>query len=271
MANVESDVDGFIVFAEQLADAASVQTLRYFRQPIEIDDKAGEGRMDPVTEADRGAELAIRKLIAERFPSHGIIGEEFEDRPASSEYEWVLDPVDGTRAFVTGIPLWGTLICLQRGGVPLIGIMDQPYIGERFIGGPAGSRLIAKGVSGPLLTSGCEDLASASLGATTPEIFITPEEKSAFAAASKDVRMLRFGGDCYLYGMLAAGHLDLVIEASLNSFDIAALVPIIEGAGGVVSQWSGEPAQFGGRIVAAATPALHQAAIAKLKEGIVNA
>ena len=269
----ESDAGGFIAFAEQLADAAAQETLRHFRQLIAIEDKAGGGRMDPVTEADRGAETAIRQMITKHFPSHGIVGEEFENKPADSAYEWVLDPIDGTRSFVTGVPLWGTLICLQKDGVPLIGLIDQPYIGERFIGGATKSGgagkawLNAKGATMTLATSGCEELCKASLGTTTSEVFVTNAEKDAFSLASKDVRMLRFGGDCYLYAMLAAGHLDLVIEASLKPFDVAALVPIVESAGGVITQWSGEPAHLGGRIVAAATPALHEAALAKLAEG----
>jgi len=264
----DTDIDEFTDFAKTLADAASMETLPHFRNKPEADDKASSGRMDPVTEADRGAELAIREMIEKHYPTHGIVGEEFADRPSQGAYEWVIDPVDGTRAFVTGMPLWGTLICLQRDGVPFVGLFDQPYIGERFIGSPRGAEMLARGVRHELATSACTSLSAASLGSTTPEIFESPEELAAFEHAAKTTRLLRYGGDCYLYGMLAAGHLDLVIEASLKTFDIAALVPIIEGAGGVVTQWSGEAAHHGGRIVAAATPALHAEAMARLNEGL---
>lgn len=264
----DTDVDEFIAFAHKLADAAAVETLRHFRQRPDADDKALRGRIDPVTEADRGAERVIRALIEKSYPAHGIVGEEFDDRPAAGAYEWVIDPIDGTRAYITGVPLWGTLVCLQRHGKPLIGLFDQPYIGERFIGRPGRAELVARRQTHRLATSACTRLADASLATTTPDIFTGKGEFAAFEYAARPTRLLRYGGDCYLYGMVAAGHLDLVIEASLKPFDIAALVPIVEGAGGVVSQWAGGPAQTGGRIVAAATPSLHAEAVDRLNQGL---
>ncbi|VAW13616.1 Histidinol-phosphatase [alternative form] [hydrothermal vent metagenome] len=265
---IDTDVNEFVAFAHKLADAAAVKTLRHFRQRPDTDDKAAGGRMDPVTEADRGAERAIRAMIEASYPTHGIVGEEYDVRPAAGAYEWVIDPLDGTRAFITGLPLWGTLICLQKDGRPIIGLFDQPYIGERFIGRPGRSDLMAHQQIQRLTASACTRLANASLATTTPELFTGAGELAAFQYAARTTRLLRYGGDCYLYGMVAAGHLDLVIEASLKPFDIAALVPIVEGAGGVVSQWSGGPAQLGGRIVAAATPSLHAEAIDRLNEGL---
>ncbi len=262
----DTDIDEYIAFGHRLADAAALETLAHFRQRPEIGDKAADGKMDPVTEADRGAEQAIRALIETSYPTHGIVGEEFGDRPAHSAYVWVIDPLDGTRAFVTGLPLWGTLICLQKDGEPILGLFDQPYIGERFIGRPGRAELVTRGPAQTLSTSACSRLPDASLGTTSPEIFVGKGELAAFEAVADVCRLLRFGGDCYLYGMLAAGHLDLVIEASLKPFDIAALVPIVRGAGGVITQWTGGPAQIGGRIVAAATPSLHAQAMEMLDE-----
>jgi len=262
----DTDIDEFIAFGNRLADAAAIHTLAYFRQRPDIGDKATGGKMDPVTEADRGAERAIRALIEASYPTHGIVGEEFGDRPTQSAYEWIIDPLDGTRSFVTGLPLWGTLICLQKDGEPIIGLFDQPYIGERFIGRPGRAELVAGAPVKPLATSTCLTLAQASIGTTSPEIFAGKGELAAFENVADACRLLRYGGDCYLYGMLAAGHLDLVIEASLKPFDIAALVPIVRGAGGVITQWSGGPAQSGGRIIAAATPSLHAQAVEKLNE-----
>lgn len=259
----EDDVKTLLEFAGRLADAAASETLRHFRQRTPVDDKAGSGKLDPVTEADRGAERAIRARIEATYPDHGIVGEEFAPRPAKGRFEWIVDPVDGTRAYVTGLPLWGTLIGLERDGVLLIGLMDQPYMGERFTGGPGGAFLTRQGRTARLSTSGVTSLAGASLGATTPEMFDGETEK-AFARVADRARLLRFGGDCYLYAMVAAGHLDLVVEAGLKRFDIAALVPIVEAAGGVVTDWSGGPARLGGRIVAAATQALHREALGAL-------
>jgi len=262
----DTDIDEYIAFGHRLADAAALETLAHFRQRPEISDKAAGGKMDPVTEADRGAERAIRALIETSYPTHGIVGEEFGDRPAQSAYDWVIDPLDGTRAFVIGVPLWGTLICLQKDGEPLFGLFDQPYIGERFVGRPGRAELLARATAQTLTTSTCSRLPDASLSATSPELFVGKGEFEAFETVAEECRLVRFGGDCYSYGMLAAGHLDLVIEASLKPFDIAALVPIVRGAGGVITQWSGGPPQMGGRIIAAATPALHAQAVEMLNE-----
>lgn len=253
-----------LAFAETLADAAAAETLPRFRGRNAVDDKADGGKMDPVTEADRGAELVIRTAIERTYPSHGILGEEFPPREASGRYSWVIDPIDGTRAFVTGLPLWGTLISLEKDGEPLIGILDQPYIGERFIGGPDGAELSARGERSSIASSGCASLRRASLGTTTPELFETPADREAFARVAGSARLLRYGGDCYLYAMVAAGHLDLVVEVGLKPFDISALIPIIRAAGGVVTNWQGAPVHEGGHVIAAATAELHAEALRAL-------
>lgn len=251
-------------FAQRLADASGAAIRPYFRQGVGVDNKAGENSFDPVTEADRAAEAAIRSLIVESYPAHGVIGEEFADRPAESDFQWILDPIDGTRAFIMGLPMWGTLIGLNYKGLPALGLMDQPFTGERywstadaaFYRGPDGERRIS--------VHPCESLSRAKLACTTPDMFVAEDELARFQALSRQVRLTRFGTDCYAYCQLAMGNVDLVVEAGLKPFDIAPLIPIIERAGGVVTTWDGGPASHGGRIVAACDPAVHAAAVKTL-------
>lgn len=254
-------LDDLIALANDLADAAAPVTLQHFRAAAGVDNKAGDADFDPVTEADRGAERVMRALIEQVHPSHGIHGEEQGEKAADGPYTWFLDPVDGTRQFIAGIPLWGTLIGLEKDGAPLIGVLDQPYLGERFFGSPKGGHLAGRAGIRPLETSGCRDLSEAKLGTTTPQLFERGHEFDRYSAVEARARLVRYGGDCYFYGMVAAGHLDLVVEAGLKPFDIMALVPIVEAAGGVVSAWDGGPANRGGRVVAAATPELHAQAL----------
>ncbi|MEM1307634.1 MAG: inositol monophosphatase family protein, partial [Pseudomonadota bacterium] len=210
------------------------------------------------TVADRDAEAAMRAAIIDAYPEHGIHGEEHGVRNADAGTVWVLDPVDGTRAFVCGAPTWGTLIGLREDGRATLGIMDQPYIGERVIGTPKRTVLRRAGVDDETLrTSDKTDIATAFVTATTPHLFAEGYEERAFAAVSGKARSVRFGLDCYAGFLLAAGCLDCIVEAGLAPYDIVALIPIIEGAGGVVTCWDGAPATSGGRIAAAATPALH--------------
>ncbi|WP_220348578.1 histidinol-phosphatase [Alkalilimnicola ehrlichii] len=229
-------------FAHQLADVSAEAILPYFRTSQAVNNKAAGG-FDPVTVADREGERVMRALIGERYPEHGILGEEHGTSAGDSEFTWVLDPIDGTRAFITGLPLWGTLIALNDGISPVLGVMNQPFTGERFMGN--GERAWLGDT--PLATRECADLGDAILMCTTPEMFDSPESRHAFAAVAGQVRMLRYGGDCYAYCMLAMGMVDLIVERDLKPYDIQALIPIIEGAGGRVTNWQGESAQAGGR------------------------
>lgn len=254
------DLDDLAAFAGTLADAAGSAILPHFRQSIAVHDKAGQDDFDPVTEADRAGEAAMRRLIEDRFPDHGIIGEEFDDKPSASGLSWVLDPIDGTRAFICGLPLWGTLIALADGGRPVLGVVDQPYLKERFVGMGDGATLNGR----PLRTRACGDLADAALS-TTGIAWFTPAEQAAFLAVEARARLTRYGYDCYAYCMVAHGFLDLVVEAGLQPYDIQALIPIIEGAGGVVTDWTGGDAAGGGQIIAAGDRRVHAQALEVLR------
>lgn len=252
----------YLSFAEQLADASAEVIRPFFRSQLEVTDKGGQV-FDPVTLADKAGEQAMRELIRGRYPTHGILGEEDGAQWGSSPLTWVLDPIDGTRAFITGLPLWGTLIALNDGHGPILGLMNQPFTGERYIGTAAGAW--CNGVR--LRTRSCESLSSAALMITTPDMFQTPEQRAAFDAVAKEARLTRYGGDCYAYCMLASGFVDAIIEASLQPYDIQALIPIIEGAGGVVSAWDGSSAQNGGTVVACGDPRLHAQLVEHLHQG----
>lgn len=258
MTAMQADND-LIAFADRLADAAADIVLRHFRGAMDVDNKlhGGEGGgFDPVTVADRGAEEAMRALIEAEYPDHGIIGEEHGSVRTDAEHVWVLDPIDGTRSFITGVPLWGTLIGLTRNGRPTAGMMAQPYIGERFVGD--GTRAWYKGPLGKrdLKTRACTQLSDAVMFTTTPALFDV-NERPVYDRLESQARLARYGTDCYGYCMLAAGQADLVIEAGLQSYDIVALAPIIEGAGGVVTTWTGGSVMDGGRIVASGDKRLH--------------
>jgi histidinol phosphatase-like enzyme (inositol monophosphatase family) len=241
------------------ADAAAAQTLPLFRTDLGIDNKLQSG-FDPVTEADRGAETAIRQVIAEAFPDHAIIGEEW-GTTGNSPFTWIIDPVDGTRAFISGAPVWGTLIGFAQNGVAIAGLMSQPFIGEIFWAMPGGSHYRRKGQTTSLRTSGQTELAQAKVFTTTPSLFRTPELLRKWQAVESATRLQRFGMDCYGYALLAAGHADLVVEPFLNTYDIAALVPIIREAGGAIACWDGSEPTGGGNVVAAASPELLEKAL----------
>jgi len=251
--------------AHLLADAAGAKILPHFRKALKVENKHKGSGFDPVTIADMAAERAMRQAIRKRFPDHGITGEEYDVHASASRYTWVLDPIDGTRAFMCGLPTWGTLIGLLDGDAPIVGMMDQPYVRERFwaAGGKAQMRA-ADGRVRPIKTRKCARLADAVLSATSMEIFATKSELAAFNRIGEATRMLRFGADCYAYCMLAAGHIDLVVEAGLKDVDIVALIPIIEAAGGVVTSWNGGSPAAGGQVIACGDPALHKAALAVL-------
>ncbi|MDP1732267.1 MAG: histidinol-phosphatase [Devosia sp.] len=249
------------------ADLAAAMTLPRFRQGIAVDNKWTEG-FDPVTEADREAERAIRDMIAERFPDHSLIGEELEPKHTGSRFAWIIDPIDGTRAFITGVPVWGTLIGLMVDGRAVAGLMAQPFTGEIYLSLPGEAHYHRGAERLQLRTSKVTGLAHAKLTATSPEIFMgNGRDLSAqWKAISREALTVRYGLDCYGYCLLAAGHIDLVVEAGLKDVDITPLIPIITNAGGVVTTWDGGPAEAGGDCVAAATPELHAAAMAVLQE-----
>ena len=238
-------------FLLELNEAASKVTLPLFRTGLDVVNKAGQNAFDPVTAADHGAEAAIRKLIAERFPEHGVIGEEYgEDRP-DAEFVWVLDPVDGTRAFVAGIPLWAHLIGLRYQGQPLMGLIGQPYLQEVFLGVPSGSRLIRPDGERPLRVRPCPRLTEATLAATDPVACFNGAEQGAWNQVRAAARLTRLGGDAYIFALVALGAIDIVVEAGLKTWDIDPIVPVIENAGGLVVDWRGRPlGRHGGQVAA---------------------
>ena len=250
----------FSAFIGRLATAAGETILPFFRTSLSIEDKSLTHDFDPVTEADRAAEAVMRRLIKANFPQHGIVGEEFGTEDEDAEYVWVLDPIDGTKSFIGGFPIWGTLIGLLHRGMPVFGMMHQPFIGERFSGDNGSARY--RGPSGErrLSVRRCASLKEATSYTTSP-LLMNAADRDIFGRIERAVRLSRYGGDCYSYCMLAAGHLDLVVETGLKAYDIAPLIPIITGAGGLVTTWEGNPAQGGGRIVAAGDPRVHQAAL----------
>ncbi len=259
------DLETWTAFTDTLADASGRVILPSFRRPLAVDSKAGGRSFDPVTEADRAAERCLRALIAEHFPDHGIVGEEYGEGGGGARLRWILDPIDGTRAFISGMPLWGTLIGLCEGDEPVLGCVDQPYLGERYTGSAAGAWLRGRdGTRSRLATRACPSLAEATLYSTDPAMFRTPAERDAQARVAARARLARWGGDCYAYCMLAAGHIDLVVEADLRIYDVAALVPIIESAGGVITAWDGRRDFRTGRIVAAGDRRVHAEAVAIL-------
>lgn len=254
----------FEAFAVELAREAARVTLPFFRSDIGHEDKGGARGFDPVTEADKQAEAAIRRLIAARYPDHGVIGEEYgEDRP-DAEYVWVLDPIDGTRAFIAGLPLWTTLIALRSGGKPVVGVIAQPYLDEIFLGGPSGARLLRGAGETPLKARPCEKLTDAVISTTDPDIF-TGAELGAWTQVRAAARLARLGCDAYAYAMLAAGRIDLVAETSLKPWDWSALVPVIEAAGGKVVNWRGAAPDDGGQILAVGDDRLIDQALITLR------
>lgn len=252
-----------IAFAHTLADKAGEVIRPFFRQRIEVTDKGLEkgSVFDPVTVADKGAEQAMRAIIENDRPGDGILGEEFGEKKSASGRTWVLDPVDGTRAFITGRHEWGSLIALEDNGSAVLGIMDQPVLRERFIGANGRAELISGGANLPLQVRQCRDISTAVLCATHPDAYFSEDERQAFLRVQRKVRMTRFGGDCYLFGALALGFVDLIIEASFKRWDVAALIPIVEGAGGIITNWQGTSCAEGGRILVAGDPRVHAQAI----------
>ncbi|MBV7408968.1 MULTISPECIES: histidinol-phosphatase [Roseobacteraceae] len=246
--------------AHAMADAAASAILPHFRRAdLGTENKDADG-YDPVTVADRAAEQAMRAVLADMRPADGIVGEEFGAQTGDSGLTWVLDPIDGTRGFVSGTPTWGVLIAVGNAAGPTLGMIDQPYIGERFWGSDGMAWL--KGPLGEdrIFTRAPRHLSDAVLFTTFPEVG-RPVERAGFEAVAGRVKLVRYGMDCYAYALLASGQIDLVIEAGLNSYDIQAPIGLIEAAGGVVTDWSGQPVHDGGRVVAASHPDVHRAAL----------
>jgi histidinol phosphatase-like enzyme (inositol monophosphatase family) len=256
------------LFAVDLAREAARVSLPYFRGAFEEIDKGGPGAFDPVTQADREAEAALRKLIAARYPDHGVIGEEYgEDRP-DADHVWILDPIDGTRAFIAGLPLWTNLIALRTEGRPTTGVIGQPYLDEIFLGGPSGARLLRGGEETPLKVRTCPRLTDAVIATTDPDLF-TGSELGAWTQVRAAARLARLGCDGYAYAMLAAGRIDLVAESALKVWDWAALVPVIEAAGGAVTNWRGEAPDGSGQILAVGDVSIREQALVTLRRAAV--
>jgi len=247
-----------IGFANKLADAAGAVIRPYFRKRIDIVDKSGPRAIfDPVTQADRDAETAIRNLIKAEFPDDAILGEEHGHESGSSGRTWVLDPIDGTRAFITGRHTWGTLIALCEGDRPVLGIIDQPILGERFVGHAGTAELVSDAGRERLRTRRCASLAEAVVSTTHPWGYFNRAQRAGFESVCNAARMSYFGGDCYGYALFAMGFIDVIVEGRLAPWDVAALIPVIENAGGVVSDWQGRPFTNGGSVIAAGDARVH--------------
>ena len=257
-------------FALELAAAAAVVAVPLFRQKgLGEINKGNASRadvhFDPVTEADKGAERAIRALINQHHPDHGIIGEEYGSENAEADYVWVLDPVDGTRAFISGLPLWTILIGLRYQGRPVLGLIAQPVLQEVYLGSPLGSRLITPKGSTPLSVRDCPALSDAVIGTTDPHLY-SGDEVAAYAALRQAIKLVRYGCDAYAFAMVAAGTMDIALETGLKPWDIEAIIPVIENAGGVVTNWHGQPVgPEAGQVIAAGSQALLDQALTHLK------
>jgi myo-inositol-1(or 4)-monophosphatase len=258
----------FAAFVEKLGDAACETILPFFRTAVGTEDKNKGGRFDPVTEADRAAEVAMRRMIEAQFPAHGIIGEEFGSLRADAEYVWVLDPIDGTKAFISGLPTWGVLIGLLHQGRPCYGMMVQPFTRERFVGDGTEALWTGSGL-GParsrrrLHTRRCATLKDATVMTTSPLLY-ADDKIDALRRVEDEAKLVRYGCDCYAFAMLAAGQVDCVMEAGVQAYDVVALIPIVEGAGGIMTTWTGGDASKGGDVIACGDHRLHEEALARL-------
>jgi myo-inositol-1(or 4)-monophosphatase len=255
----EREFEVLLATAHVLADVSGAAIKPHFRLRLKVEDKGGEAGYDPVTEGDRAAERAILALLETTHPDHGIIGEEYGSQGLDARYCWIVDPIDGTRAFITGMPTWGTLIGLYDEGKPLLGIMNQPFTGERYWSSRAVAHVRSPdGTTNNLETRKCSDLADAVFSSTHPDLFASPAERKVLSAITSRAKLTRYGGDCYAYCQLAAGNIDLIVEPGLKIYDIAALIPIIERAGGRVTTWEGGSPYRGGDIIACGDPVLHE-------------
>jgi histidinol phosphatase-like enzyme (inositol monophosphatase family) len=257
------DISELVSTGHELADAARVATLAHFRQPGLDADSKETARFDPVTVADRLSEQRMREILARRRPQDAILGEEFGRTEGTSGLTWVLDPIDGTRGYLSGTPTWGVLISVRDESGPIYGIIDQPYIGERFEGGFGRAEVNGPMGKGLLKTRAPRALSQAILFTTFPEVG-TPAEGEAFRRVAPKAKLVRYGMDCYAYALIAAGQIDLVIEAGLQAYDVQAPIAVIEAAGGIVTDWQGRPVHKGGQVLAAANKDIHAEALALL-------
>jgi len=255
--------DAYVEFAVDAAHAAAAAILPHFRAPIAVDDKGGAHGYDPVTQADRAAETVIRTMITTRYPGHGIHGEEQGHQKGRDPYTWVIDPIDGTRSFILGQLHWATLIALHDGARPVIGVTHQPFVGETFVGAPGLAQWRRGGEQRALRTRSCARVEDAAVATTDPRHFTSPRQQAAYACATDGARLVRYGGDCYCYTQLAMGLVDIVIETGLQAYDVQSLIPLIQAAGGVITDWRGGPCDGGGDVLACGDPALHAAIIAR--------
>lgn len=258
MAKVTSASRDLLACAHTMADLAATAIKPYFRKAIQVTDKGGPRGFDPVTKADQAAERAMIRHLAKAFPTHGILGEEYGIQHPDAQLCWVLDPIDGTRAFIMGLPMWGTLIGLRDGDTAILGMMNQPFTGERYWAAKGSAHLRSPdGKTKRLKTRACSHLSDAVFSCTTPELFAPGRQQKILTTIRNQVRLTRYGTDCYGYCQLAAGHIDVIVEPGLQAYDIVALIPIIEAAGGIVTTFDGGSPVNGGNIVAAGDAALH--------------
>ncbi|CAK0740726.1 inositol-phosphate phosphatase / L-galactose 1-phosphate phosphatase / histidinol-phosphatase [Azospirillaceae bacterium] len=248
-----------VQLAQRLVDAGGAAIRRYFRAPLTVDDKPDSS---PVTQADREAESIIRAILNDQRPEDGVLGEEFGGKSLDSEYVWVIDPIDGTKSFITGRPIFGTLVALLHEGVPILGVIDQPITKDRWIGA-AGRPTTLNGV--PTKVRPCAGLSAATLCTTSPDLF-SDSERIAFQRLTAKTKITIYGGDCYAYGLLASGFQDVIVESGLKLYDFAALAPVVTGAGGIITDWSGAPLHAGsdGRVIASGDARLHAETLAVL-------
>ncbi|MFQ5660412.1 MAG: histidinol-phosphatase [Gammaproteobacteria bacterium] len=256
--------ENYLDFARELVEGAGEIALNYFRLPVAVEDKTATDDFDPVTEADRDIESYLRRRITEACPGHSIVGEEHGISEGTDDFRWIIDPIDGTRAFISGSPMWGILLGLMQGDACLLGLMHQPYLQETFSGSRAGAFIEKEGGKHPIATARTQSLVEATLYCTHPDMFTSKNDFKAFSKVAASCRLMRYGGDCYSYCLLAHGFIDLVIEGGLQPYDILPLIPIIEAAGGIVTDWRGNPALSGGNVIAAANAGLHEKALALL-------
>ncbi len=250
---------------QEACDAAAAETLPRFRTGTGIANKLDQG-FDPVTEADKGAERAIRAVIEGAFPDHAIEGEEYGTVRPDAAYRWIIDPIDGTRAFISGLPVWGTLIGLYENAVPLAGVMDQPFTGERCMALPGGPTRLQTRFQpwAETRTRQTDAIADATLMTTMPELLDGPQDRH-WMTLKDEARLVRYGCDCYAFMMLACGHVDIVIETGVQSYDVAGLIPLVRQAGGCFTSWDGGDPSRGGQVVATANPRLHDAVLDRLR------
>ena len=254
----------YLAFALTAVEEAGRESLPYFRTDLTIENKLSGDGFDPVTQADRAVEELLRSRIMERYPEHGIFGEEFGEESGNG-LTWVIDPIDGTRAFMSGMLHWGVLVALFDGLRPVIGVMHQPYTEEFWWGDGASSQFRRGRATRTLRTRRCDSLRRASLLTTSPQWF-TGVDRGRYERLERAVRTSRYGGDCYIYAMVAMGQADLATDGSLNPYDIQALIPIIEGAGGIVCTYDGQDASMGGTVIAAGSPELQRLALEVLAD-----